>query len=172
MVGGRQATVLQSDRDAHGRLLSVAERENLLKPYLPTRPQPQSQPARGNGKNALRFHHKQRVRPAIRHFIHYLLFAAISLAFSIYVHARQTVHAVTDRVSAVLYYHHRTPELIKRDVKALRKVPNHLSIILTLAPEGAKKDRLEGLVNDVCEVAAWSAGAHIPMLSIYERTGE
>lgn len=72
---------------------------------------------------------------------------------------------------AVLYYHHRTPELIKRDMKGLSKVPKHLSVILELQPEGGKKDRLETLVNDACEIAAWSAGAGVPVLSIYERTG-
>jgi dehydrodolichyl diphosphate syntase complex subunit NUS1 len=30
---------------------------------------------------------------------------------------------------------------------------------------------LEGLLNDVCEIAAWSASAGIPLISIYERTG-
>lgn len=54
----------------------------------------------------------------------------------------------------------------------LSKVPKHLSVILQLPPEGGKKDRLETLVNDACEITAWSASAGVPTLSIYERTGE
>ena len=93
------------------------------------------------------------------------------MIFSIHVRIRQTYHAIADRVTAVLYYHHRTPELIRRDVKGLSKVPKHLSVILELPPERGKKDRLEGLLNDACEIAAWSAGAGVGMLSIYERAG-
>ena len=172
MVGIRGSKAFHSDIDDQGRPLSAQEREKLLKPYLPSRPNAQAPKPQANGKPGLRFHHKQRVRPAIRQSIHYLLFTIISLVFSIYVRVRTTYHAITDRILAVLYYHHRTPELIKRDVKGLSKVPSHLSVILEHLPEGGKQDRLEGLVNDACEIAAWSAGAGISMLSIYERTGE
>ena len=54
----------------------------------------------------------------------------------------------------------------------LNKTPKHLSVILQLPPDGGKKDRLETLVNDACEIAAWSASAGVPVLSIYERTGK
>lgn len=171
MVGVRHSAALQTNRDAQGRPLSARDRERLLRPYLPSASQSQPAASKTSGTQSLRFHHKQRVRPALLHLVHYLLFTVISLVFSIYIRTRQIFHAVTDRVSAVLYYHHRTPELIKRDVKALSKVPKHLSVILELPPEGGKKDRLEELLNDACEIAAWSAGAGIPMLSIYERTG-
>lgn len=173
MVGPRQQTAFHTDRDATGRQLSASEREKLLRPYLPAVPKTQAtSPGQQKGKPAKRFQHKSRVRPAIRHAIHYLLFTIIHTLFSIYIRVRQVYHAIVDRVLAILYYHHRTPELIKRDVKSLSKVPKHLSVILQLAPEGGKQDRLETLVNDACEVAAWSACAGVPMLSIYERTGK
>ena len=173
MVGVRHSTAFHTDRDTNGRPLSAPEREKLLKPYLPATPpkQPTKQPTKQNGKPAKRFQHTSRVRPAIRHAIHYLLFTIIHTVFSIYVRIRQVYHAIVDRVLAILYYHHRTPELIKRDVKNLSRVPKHLSVILDLPPEGGKADGLETLVNDACEVAAWSACAGVPMLSIYERTG-
>ncbi|KAK5127150.1 hypothetical protein LTR85_008511 [Meristemomyces frigidus] len=172
MVGIRQQAAFHTDRDAHGRQLSASEREKLLKPYLPAAPEKQaaSQPPQ-NSKAAQLFNHKPRVRPALRHAIHYLLFTLIHTIFSLYIRIRQVNHALVDRVLAVLYYHHRTPELIRRDVKGLSKVPQHLSVILQLPPEGGKKDRLEALVHDACEVAAWSACAGVSMVSIYERTG-
>lgn len=141
----------------------------MLKPYLPATPKKQSPQHSPSGRD--RYHHKQRVRPAIRHVIHSLIFTIIHAFFSIYIRFRQAYHAVVDQLFAVLYYHHRTPELVKRDVKGLTKVPKHLSVILQLPPEGGKKDRLETVVNDACEIAAWSASAGIPMLSIYEKTG-
>jgi dehydrodolichyl diphosphate syntase complex subunit NUS1 len=77
-----------------------------------------------------------------------------------------------DRVFAILYYHHRTPELIKKDVKGLQRLPEHLSVILKLE-EGAKGGAgLEILVDEVAEIAAWCACAGIPTLSIYEKTGK
>ena len=166
MVGPRQSRAFHSDSDEHGRPLSVTERERILKPYLPPTPKKQTPPASPH-----RFQHKKRLRPAIRNLIHNLIFNIIHIFFSIYIRIRQAYHAVLNQVLAVLYYHHRTPELIKRDMQKLNKVPKHLSVILQLPPEGGKKDRLETLVNDACEIAAWSAIAGVPMLSIYERTG-
>lgn len=170
MVGREQSHALKTNSDDHGRPLNAQQRERILKPYLPTTSTKKSPQHSYNGRNA-RFQHKQRVRPAIRHLIHSLIFAIIHTFFSIYVRIRQSYHAVVDQVLAIIYYHHRTPELIKRDVKNLSKVPKHLSVVLNLPPEGGKKDRLESLVNDACEIAAWSASAGIPYLSIYEKTG-
>lgn len=163
MVGIRQSTAFHTDKDARGQQLSPQERERLLKPYLPSTPQ--------NRTSSRQKSRRRRVRLALRHLLHYALFTIIHTVFSIYIRVRQVYHAIVDRILAVLYYHHRTPELVKRDVKALKKVPKHLSVILELPPEGGKKDRLETLVNDACEVAAWSACAGVPMLSVYERTG-
>lgn len=108
----------------------------------------------------------------MRHLIHSLLFSLIHVIFSILIRIRQIYHALLDRAFAVLYYHHRTPELIRRDVRNLSRIPKHLSVVLDLPPEGGKQDGLETLLNDACELAAWSASAGVPLLSIYERTGQ
>ncbi|KAK5174368.1 uncharacterized protein LTR77_001448 [Saxophila tyrrhenica] len=142
----------QQAREVRTAQLSAQERERILKPYLPKTNQGATHQQR----------HKQRIRPVIRRTIHSLLFAIIHLIFSIYIRIRQAYHAVLGQLLAVLYYHHRTPELIKRDVSGLTKVPKHLSLIL---------DRRESLLDDVCESAAWSACAGVSMLSIYEKTG-
>ncbi|KAI7267982.1 Undecaprenyl diphosphate synthase [Hortaea werneckii] len=167
MVGTEQSTALRYNEDTSGRVLNATGREHLLKPYLPSAPKQEDTAASLAG----RFRHTSRVRPAIRQLLHWTLFAIIHTFFSVYIRLRQVYHAVLDRLFALLYYHHRTPELIQRDVKGLSKVPNHLSVVLELPPEGGKKDRLETLMNDACEVAAWSACSGIPMLSIYEQTG-
>ena len=65
--------------------------------------------------------------------------------------------------------------MIARDVAALPRLPKHLSVVLSLPPD--QKDvslllnRLDGLMHDACEIAAWSTAAGIPVLSIYERSG-
>ena len=66
--------------------------------------------------------------------------------------------------------------MISRDVKNLARIPNHLSVVLSLPSD--QKDvtlllnRLDVLMHDASEIAAWSAAAGISTLSIYERSGE
>lgn len=110
------------------------------------------------------------MRKFLKHQLHVLVFAIIHTIFSIYIRFRQAYHTVRDRTFAVLYYHHRTPALIQKDVKGLKRLPEHLSVILKLE-EGKGGAALETLLDEVAEVCAWCACVGIPMLSIYERTG-
>jgi len=175
MPGLRQTTAFRTDRDEQGRPLTAFEREKLLKPYLPPHPQPkkQSRTEHPVTTKPARFVHQPRLRPALRNLLHCALFTLIHAIFSIYIRCRQTYHVIIGRILAVIYYHHRTPEYIQRDVKQLDKVPGHLSVILELENGGGgRNDRLETLVAEACEVAAWSACAGVSMLSIYEKTGK
>ena len=54
---------------------------------------------------------------------------------------------------------------------ALRKKPQHLSVILKLEENHRAKADVERLVDEVAEIATWCACAEIPMLSVYEKTG-
>ena len=109
------------------------------------------------------------IRQLIRTQIHALFYFIIHALFSAYIRVRQGYHAVKDRILAILYYHHRTPELIQKDVKGLSRLPKHLSVILKLEDGG--RGGLEALVDEAAEVAAWCACVGIPTLSVYERTG-
>jgi dehydrodolichyl diphosphate syntase complex subunit NUS1 len=100
-----------------------------------------------------------------------ILHLVILAIFGLYIRLRQVYHAVFDRIFAVLFYHHRTPEWIRKDIQRLNKLPDHLSIILSLEDEGLAPSGLDGLLNDVGDIVAWCASAGIPMLSIYERRG-
>jgi hypothetical protein len=91
--------------------------------------------------------------------------------FSVYIRIRMAYHAVKDRILAILYYHHRTPELIQKDVKGLSRLPKHLSVILKLEDGGRGGAALEALVDEVAEIAAWCACVGIPLLSVYEQRG-
>jgi dehydrodolichyl diphosphate syntase complex subunit NUS1 len=104
--------------------------------------------------------------------IHQLLHVVILSLFGLYIRLRQAYHAVIDRVLAVLFYHHRTPDWIRKDIQGLNKMPEHLSVILSLDEERLQPSGLESLLNDVGDLAAWCASAGIPMISIYERKGE
>jgi len=78
-------------------------------------------------------------------------------------------NATVNRALSVLYYHHRTPELIEKDVQVIKdagKLPKHLSVILDYRHNG-----LDKLIEEVSEIACWCAAAGIPRLSVYERSG-
>lgn len=157
MVSQRDRELLRGDLRARAKL-STADRESLLKNYLP---EDLSRPER-------RKPNKTPIRSFFKLQLHHFAYALTHIIFGIVVRLLQAYHAVVDRVFAIVYHHHRTPELIRKDVRGLKRLPEHLSTILTLRKED---DALAVLMDEVAELAAWSSCAGIPQLSIYEKTG-
>jgi dehydrodolichyl diphosphate syntase complex subunit NUS1 len=164
MVSEKATLLYRHDVKARGQALTPQQREELVRPYLPKLNKPKSSSYSSQKKPPRR----KPVRTFLKSQIHLLLYHLIHLVFSIYIRIKQTYHAIADRILAILYYHHRTPELIQKDVKGLSRLPEHLSVILTLDDE---RGGLEGLMDEVSELSAWCASAGIPVLSVYERTG-
>jgi dehydrodolichyl diphosphate syntase complex subunit NUS1 len=179
-VGPRESYAFRRNQ-LDGKALTAKEREQLLKPWLPdepltspSAPKAPSPVANGNSiRSSQRQLQKKRKTGFFRHSLHVLIFAAISFLFSIFLRFRRAWHLVKSKVVSLLKYHHRTPEFIQRDTKHLGKLPTHVSVILEFHEDDEEQGTagLEGLVNDVCEIAAWTASAGIPFLSVYERTG-
>lgn len=138
--------------------LSATEREALIKPYLPLPRIQEPTPQR-----------RRRIRPFVKNKVHFFLYFLIQLLFGIYIRIRQVYHSIIDRILGIVYYHHRTPELIRKDVASLSRLPEHLSVILTLRVD--EESALETLMDEVGELAAWCASAGIPQLSVYEKSG-
>ncbi|KAH8878859.1 hypothetical protein GQ53DRAFT_789663 [Thozetella sp. PMI_491] len=165
----RDTELYRRDQKYNHKLLTPEERVNLLKPYLP-KPPKRSSPSRQDGADS-----EEQSRLGVRRFLrtqfHILVFTIIHAIFSLYIRIRQAYHVVGDRIHSVFYYHHRTPELIERDVKGFRRLPTHLSVILSLEGDHKGGAELERLVNEAADIAAWCASAGIPQLSIYEKTG-
>ncbi|ORY87699.1 hypothetical protein BCR37DRAFT_375580 [Protomyces lactucae-debilis] len=55
-------------------------------------------------------------------------------------------------------------ELIKSDIANLTKIPSHLAVVIC--------GDLESLVNDVADLSVWCICCNIPILTIYERSGQ
>lgn len=156
----------------NGKALTPKDREELLKPYLPAPPSdsPINSPTHPN---------KSSNRPpppkagVVKHCLFVVIYTLIHAVFSVYFRFRRAYHLVASKIVAVIYYHHRTPEFIQRDVRGLDRLPAHLSVILDFNENDEDQGNagLEGLVNDVCEIAAWCACAGIPLLSVYEKRG-
>lgn len=128
------------------------ERERLLLPRLPP-VQPPHRP----------------IRDFIYTRYYKLVLLTLYLVYSVYLKLRWTYHTALNRGFSVLYYHHRTPQLIQQDVKDLRqggKMPKHLSVIVEY-----EKGGLDTLIDEVSEITCWCASAGIKHLSVYEKTG-
>lgn len=162
----------------NGKELTAEERERLMKPFLPAEPT-SSDPSRApspaaKSKQAKRRQsHSKRKAGIVRQALYVFIYTAVSFVFSLFFRFRRAWRLGKGKVVALLKYHHRTPEFIQRDTQHLDKLPQHLSVILELhqSDEDQGNAGLEGLMHDVCEIAAWSASAGIPFLSIYEPTG-
>ncbi|KAF1959428.1 di-trans,poly-cis-decaprenylcistransferas-like protein [Byssothecium circinans] len=155
----------------NGRPLSASEREALLKPYLPPESDSSNPPSR---RPSTKSRPKPRPRPSrVRNLLHILIYQTISFLFSVFFRFRRSWHLFWYKIRAVMGHHHHTPEWIVNDVKNMQQLPKHLSVVLDYneSDEDQGTAGLEGLINDVCEIAAWTASAGIPMLSVYERTG-
>jgi dehydrodolichyl diphosphate syntase complex subunit NUS1 len=166
MVSQRDRELFRDDVRARGTKLSAADRESLLRPYLPDPSELPRQPAQRRKKTVAR---KTPVRTFLKSQLHQLTYTLIHIFFGIAIRLIQSYHAVVDRIFTVVYYHHRTPELIRKDVKNLDRLPEHLSVILSLREE---EDTLTVLMDEVAELTAWSVSAGIPVLSIYEKSGK
>jgi dehydrodolichyl diphosphate syntase complex subunit NUS1 len=173
-IDPRKRHAFHTNKDADDHELTPEARENLLKSYLPEPASESTSPDRNGPQRPLKLARKKPVRAAIKKQLYLLVFTITHFIFSISFRFRRAYHAVTQRVFALYYYHHRTPEYIKRDIKPLDKLPQHLSVILDLneRDDDHGNSGLEGLVHDVCEITAWTVSAGIPMLSIYEETGQ
>ncbi|EGR47652.1 uncharacterized protein TRIREDRAFT_63507 [Trichoderma reesei QM6a] len=156
--------------ERHGHaLLTEAQRQAIFKASLPA---PNDGPAGMNSKGA---HVQRRSRLGVRRFlknqVFVFVFALMHGIFSLYIKSRQTWHGVAYQISSILYYHHATPQYIRRDVEGLNKKPKHLSAILKTEVDHRAKTDVDRLIEETAELATWCACAEIPMLSIYEKSG-
>ena len=111
----------------------------------------------------------RRLRTYLAERLYILVYGVVQFCFSLYLWLRQAFHAALYRVSDLRHYHYRTPAYIENDVKRLEKLPEHLSVIFEIRENG--RYSAEDVLVHAGEVAAWTAAAGIPLLSIYESTG-
>lgn len=161
MVASQVIQAYRQDARSQGRVFTAKEREELLRPYLP----------KSGNMLPSDMRKQQPIRDFLRLQLHILVYHVIHAIFSLYIRVRQTSHIVLDRALAILYYHHRAPELIRQDVRGLSRLPEHLSVILEFKGSERGTAGLEGLMDDLAEISAWCACVGIPMLSVYEKTG-
>ncbi|KAK6336437.1 hypothetical protein TWF696_001992 [Orbilia brochopaga] len=134
----------------------------FVKKYLPDGP-----PSPSSSSSSKPPTRSRPVRTFLKLCIYKLLLWILYSLTSLYLRARFVRNFILNRWFSVLYYHHRTPELIQKDVKQLDRLPQHISVILEFEKEGG----VEQLIDHVAEISCWCASAGIHTLSVYERTG-
>ncbi|EMR11690.1 hypothetical protein PNEG_00126 [Pneumocystis murina B123] len=101
-----------------------------------------------------------------------LLYKAVLIflqtTFAIWFRLYRVCSTVSEYISAITKHHHRTPQIIKRDVGRLKKIPHHLAIILEYKKDGG----LELLIHQIAELSCWCLSSGIRILTIYEKEGK
>ncbi|KAF5125940.1 Dehydrodolichyl diphosphate synthase complex subunit NUS1 [Metarhizium anisopliae] len=167
-MSARDRAAYRADNASDHKFLSDKERERIIRANLPN---PNEIPTVAASKAQSQRRSRLGVRRFLKTQLYALVFAIMHGLFSLYIRIRQAIHIVSYQVSSVLYYHHGTPEYIRRDIIGLGRKPNHLSAILKAEENQRPKADLDRLIEETSELAAWCASAEIPMLSIYEKTG-
>ncbi len=90
---------------------------------------------------------------------------------AVYKHFLYVYRRVLLRLLTLAYYPSKTPQLIRHDVNKLPKIPKRVSCILDLRDDKDENGGLDGLINDISELSAWSLSAGVPSLTIYEYHG-
>lgn len=158
----------RADEQLGHSLLSEAQRQAIFKASLPA---PNDGATIVNKPGQAQRRSRLGVRRFIKNQIFVFVFALMHGIFSLYIKSRQTWHGVSYQISSILYYHHATPQYIRRDIMGLTKRPKHLSTILKTEGNHRAKNDLDRLIEETAELATWCACAEIPMLSIYEKSG-
>ncbi|KAI5952555.1 hypothetical protein KGF54_003422 [Candida jiufengensis] len=103
----------------------------------------------------------------IIHFILMNLFFTIAIYKNfLYIYRKSYLKYLT-----LIYYHNKSPQVIRDDVNKLDKIPKSISCILDLKDADDENGGKDGLINQISELSAWSLSSGISKLIIYEYTG-
>lgn len=104
-------------------------------------------------------------------FICHSILLTIFFFLSIYKNIQLFYRRLHLKFLTLAYYPSKSPHLIRDDVNKLPKIPKRISCILDLKEEDDENGGIDGLINQISEITAWTLSAGIPFLSIYEYNG-
>ncbi|ODV77073.1 Undecaprenyl diphosphate synthase [Suhomyces tanzawaensis NRRL Y-17324] len=111
------------------------------------------------------------ITSAVLFVINHTILLQIFFLLSIYKSIQYLYRKVALKYLTLAYYPNKSPHVIRDDVNKLTKIPKNISCILNLKHEDDENGGIDGLINQISEIAAWSLSAGVPQLSIYEYTG-
>lgn len=104
-------------------------------------------------------------------YVNHLLLLTLFFLISIYKNFQYIYRRSYLRFLTLTYYPNKSPQVIREDVGKLSKLPKTISCLLDMKDEDDENGGLDGLINQVGELAAWSISAGITGLIVYEYTG-
>lgn len=107
----------------------------------------------------------------IIHYINHSILLVIFFVISIYKNYLYVYRRIRLKGYNLWYYPNKSPSIIRNDVNKLSKIPKRLSCILDFKDEDDENGGIDGLINDISELVAWSISAGILELNVYEYNG-
>lgn len=107
----------------------------------------------------------------VMHYINHSILLMIFFVISIYKNYLYIYRRIRIKFFNLWYYPNKSPTIIRDDVNKLSKIPKRLSCILNFKDEDDENGGIDGLINDISELVAWSISAGIQELNIYEYNG-
>ncbi|KAK6463081.1 Decaprenyl diphosphate synthase-like protein [Scheffersomyces coipomensis] len=108
----------------------------------------------------------------IQFYIYHFLLLFIYILITIYKKFQTIYRKFFIKFYTLIYHHNNSPQLIRDDVNKLNKLPKTLSCILDLKDKDDEMGGIDGLINQISELTAWTLSCGIPVLQIYEFNGK
>ncbi|KAK6205365.1 Decaprenyl diphosphate synthase-like protein [Scheffersomyces amazonensis] len=108
----------------------------------------------------------------IQFYIYHFILLFVFVLITIYKSIQTSYRKFFIKFYTLTYYHNKSPQLIRDDVNKLSKIPKVLSCILDLKDKDDEMGGIDGLINQISELSAWTISAGIPYLQIYEYNGK
>ncbi|KAK6455668.1 Decaprenyl diphosphate synthase-like protein [Scheffersomyces xylosifermentans] len=104
-------------------------------------------------------------------YFHHVLLLSLFFVISIYKNINYLYRRLLLKFYTLTYYPNKSPQIIRDDVNRLSKIPKVISCILDLKDDDDENGGIDGLINQISELSAWTVSAGIPQLVIYEYNG-
>ncbi|CAI5758569.1 unnamed protein product [Candida verbasci] len=107
----------------------------------------------------------------IIYYFNHLILLQLFFVIAIYKNIQFIYRKIYLKYLTLTSYPNKSPSVIRQDVVKLSKIPKVLSCLLDLKDDDDENGGKDGLINDICELTAWSISSSIERLIIYEYSG-
>ncbi|KAL6940453.1 hypothetical protein ACO0QE_004354 [Hanseniaspora vineae] len=148
-----------------GKLRNLTENTLLLKTSKGTDTSKKAQSTSGKSSWNKKF------TETCLHIFFNILLATFYCVFAVTRYCQYVVHRVKIKIFNLAYNPANTPQLIRRDVNSLSKIPKNLAAILEYKPEEDVGGGILGLMDGSSDLVAWSLSSGIKHLVLYDYNG-
>lgn len=107
----------------------------------------------------------------VLYYVNHTILLIVFFVMSIYKNVLYIYRSIVLKSLNLTYYPNKSPHIIRDDVNKLSKIPRRISCIVNFKDEDDENGGIDGLINDMSELVAWSISSGILELNIYEYHG-